>query len=71
MIEQAVEHEHRAWGIKVKAAVVAPGRQHYHMTSAGVTASAPNHPGHRHALRSGGQTQPAEERWRLGAVARL
>jgi hypothetical protein len=71
MIEQAIVHEHRAVGIKVKEATVAPEHMHFHITSHGVTASAPNRPGHRHALRTGGQTHPAEERWQPSAIGRL
>jgi hypothetical protein len=71
MIEQAVEHEHRAWGIKVRPAAAAPDKQHYHTTSEGVTSSAPNRPGHRHALRSGALTDRAMDLWTPNAVSRL
>lgn len=71
MIEQAVEHEHRAWGTKVRPAAAAAERMHYHTTSDGVTGAAPNRAGHRHTLRSGALTDKAVELWKPGAIARL
>jgi len=71
MIEQAGEHEHRAWGTKVRPAPAAPERLHFHITSDGATAPAPNRPGHRHTLRSGALTDKAVDLWKPGAITRL
>lgn len=65
------EHNHFARGIRVEAVAVARDRMHYHRTTVGVTAPAPNRPGHRHQLRGGGWTEPAAERWSSVGVRRL
>jgi hypothetical protein len=68
MREREPEHDHHALGMRVSTAKAAPEQMHIHITSDGVTASAPNRPGHRHLLRSGAKTQPSVERWSLTAT---
>ncbi len=65
------EHKHYARGIRVETAVAGPERMHFHKTAQGYTDSAPNKPGHRHRLRTGGWTDGSNEVWSSRGVGRL
>jgi hypothetical protein len=65
------EHNHGARGTWVDGVTCGAERTHYHRSATGMTAPAPNRPGHIHRLPDGNYTQPALERWSSAGITRL
>lgn len=64
-------HSHGARGTWVDGATCGEERTHYHRTAKGMSAPAPNRPGHVHRLPDGVYTQPSQERWSSAGITRL